>query len=192
MRMNGVMAVMAVVCVATVLGGELRLGPLAKFFLVAKDAENKHSDMASVEAAVVFGDDVVGQVLEAINPVRLPTGGLGTDDSGALPDVDTILQLGDPATAGGDRSIGSRGFLMGGLSAQSTLPVDTPASQSPPSPNLPGPLLATGLASPPAPAPEPATWAMMVCGIGGIGAALRRAKRQAGTGERDQGDAQLV
>jgi len=189
--MNGVMAVMAVVCVATVLGGELKVGPLSKLLTVARGAENKSTDMAPVDAVVVYDEDVVAQALAAINPGGFRPGALATDAS-AFSGADAV-ELGEPATAEVDHIVGSGGFRMGGgLATASSLAGDASTADQTPISNLSVPQSSAFLvpSSTLAPTPEPATWAMMVCGIGGIGLALRLARRRPATGERVWGDAQ--
>jgi hypothetical protein len=173
MRLNSTMAVMAIVCVAVVMGGELRLGPLAKLLLAAR-SDDQNRNPAMVAAAVVYDEPDVLNAYSLVGPPQLIERNHWTDAAleGGLP------HLGSPIDAdfGPDVSP-THNFLGGGFMALGTSGPGNPTTDQPPVTQPSNVNNGAFLSAPvSAPTPEPTTWVMMVLGVGGIGAALRRAR----------------
>jgi len=172
MRLNSTMAVMAIVCVAVVMGGELRLGPLAKLLLASR-SDDDNRNHAMVAAAVVYDEPDVLNAYSLIGPPHLIERKHWTDVAleGGLP------QLASPVDADFGPDVLPVGHFLGGdfvgLSGSGPgNPTTDQPNPSPPSTANAG-FLSTAVS---AATPEPTTWVMMVLGVGGIGAALRHAR----------------
>ena len=168
------MAVMAIVCVAVVMGGELRLGPLAKLLLAARSDDETRNPAMVAAAAVVYDEPDVLNAYSLIGPPQIIERKHWTDAGlvGGLPHLGSLSVADD---FGPDVSP-THNFLGGGFMALGTSGPGNPTTDQPALTQLStntGSFLSAPVS---APTPEPTTWAMMVLGIGGIGAALRQAR----------------
>jgi hypothetical protein len=173
MRLNSTMAVMAIVCVAVVMGGELRLGPLAKLLLAAR-SDDDNRNHAMVAAAVVYDEPDVLDAYSLIGPPRL----IPRKNWSDLALASGLPHLDSPVDADFGPDVTPMGaFLSGGLVALSTSGPGNPTTDPPELTQLSnttnGPFLSAAVS---AATPEPSTWLMMLLGIGGIGGALRQAR----------------
>jgi hypothetical protein len=200
MKLNSTMAVMAVVCVAVVIGGELTLTPIGGLHLIGFDSENSNNSANRdvVDALVVY--DEKGDAV-ALYADQLASDAIGQVTHKTFQDLDKVFQDNfgghDWQNGGGDNFLDGNGaitpmqFPAGDVSPPQTVNVDGtdlsllgfddwPLSDGGANndfvtggtdqPGPPGP-------PPPTDVPEPSAWTLMTLGVGAIGLALRRARR---------------
>jgi hypothetical protein len=181
---------MAIDCVATVFGAELTSGPLAKFLRVAEGAGNNGGAKGAL-ASLIIDDEAQAEALGQIAPVA---GGVEVGDGGGVGALQAGVGSQEFLAPGvGHKPVGTGSGLtvlggagVGALAAAQTFTPNASTSNS--TANTSG-LSALSIAQEAVPAaaapatlaaaPEPATWTMLLLGIGAVGAALRRARAAA-------------
>jgi hypothetical protein len=185
MRLNGIMGMIAVVCVAGVVSSEI-LGPMARLRFGRSEAfgdSGKRHSMRAEVAGDTFGfppsDDPL--LMLALNPT-LPS---SPHKGGSLPwpSFSAVAMTFEEGDGDDQPEIGLINFQtsLDGVSAPNALmdAVFTPATEPAFSPDFsPQPLSFTPPKTPAA-APEPASWLLLIFGVGGVGLALRRRRAQA-------------
>jgi hypothetical protein len=205
MRLNGFMALIAVVCVVGVMSGEI-LGPMAKLRFtsiveaggnaggrifragMAGDLFSDESRSASAKAEMVLGrpgeplgpPDAETSPAVALNEhpaedqnpgaVAYPVAALGIS-SGPIALSQADLSQSDFTPSTGviplSTAFGASHFVeVGGPLAAASQPPVAPTPPPTPAPTL-------------APAPEPASWLMLILGLGWVGLVLRRGRGRA-------------
>jgi hypothetical protein len=192
MRLNGIMALIAVVCVVGVVSAEV-LGPVARLRAAPRGDDEEGAGKLSVRAELADDtfqfDPTDPFLLEFLTPKlgarligrhALPSPAFSSvtmlfDGGGGGDDVN-LVDPSTPAETSEPSALADADFTPLGGS-----PALYPASWTQPPPfGSVGPSGSGPGGNPPSAAPEPADWLLLMLGVGAVGVALRRRRDSAG------------